>query len=285
MPRLPKERWAQAQEKWEKEGWSQKRIAEWLGVALTTVENHKKKEEWTRGDPTDAEKIKDSFAEEQQISVEEAGVADRTDADSRLAELEARLAEVEAEKADLAEKAQGTKSLEVWSSADEVIDHFGADHLREVAETRINAQRKAQGFLAIDFGSGEHEDRITAEVRKVAQEIFERKEKVRNARHQKNVKLWFNGNIIPYPVEPHVNNESKQPGNGLNRMRAKGARLITPYLCQYGDCYAVAAVDEATGQFTHEGYCGEAHQATDPYSSARRKQGVTTSMQAGALVR
>lgn len=258
-------------------------IARRLGVSISSVRDHKQKEGWVHQDPEPdvlADTVTAAFAGDQTYDATDDPTVEYerkiADLEAKLADAERRAAEAKAE----ADEYNPNYEFHQYTTVDEVIGQFGIDRLRRIVASTENARRKKEGFLAIDFS--QDWPQLDPQVKELAADILARRTRFAGTRNQRTVKLWFKGNLIQTPVETQISNEAGQQGAALWKMRAKGAKLVVPYVCQLADCWREAVIDDTTGRFKFHGYCSEDHEARDPYLRGRRVAGATTSGAWGA---
>jgi hypothetical protein len=297
MPQLSDTQWRNARALFEEEGWSQKAIADKYGVSLTTISKHKKKGGWSRDgqpDPTEtgpsyADVVVSGFSDEQTIPLAEASpdAAAISELEERLAAAEerARKAEARAEEVSPTHLADLGDDYDQEAGVNAVIAYLGRDYLEEVAAKKFNRERKADGFVAIEFAEGD--PRLAAAVKDLALRLWQNRSKFADESSMRTVKMAVKDPNHPtgwslraIPVTPTVNNEAGQPGASIWKARDKGFKLIRPYLCQLQNCWRKAA--EENGQLTYSGYCSQAHAGRDVFLTGKTVGGVTTS-QVGSM--
>jgi hypothetical protein len=266
--------WPEVRSDWEG-GMGTAATARKWGLSITSVDKHRNTEGWVKRDPANPEALVQAFRPEQTVRIK-----DHPDADlqRRIAVLEAELAKAQQE----AEDYRPSRTVHLYTTPDEVRQFFGEEKMREVAAIRlslINKQRHAQGLPTVDYQKNPefYEEEISA----ITKELLERRTKSVNPESNlRSVKMmrkrpdgsWF---LYQVGVEFQLSNEEGQQGTALWKQRDKGAKLVSPYLCQTWNCWAEAAM---TGdKFTYHGYCSAEHEATDPYLNKRGIVGVTTS--------
>lgn len=277
MPVNMKIDWSEARADYEA-GMSQAAVARKYEVSVSSVRNHKKSEGWIAPADDDVTTENASFTE----SVIEAfgdDVIDVSDDPSiRIAQLEAELA---ASKAQLAEASDDIK-VTLYDTVAGVIDYFGADRIAKIARTKLNAERKAQGFPPVELALDNYE--VQEKVQELAEELLSRRTKFAGENNLRTVKMAYPDQRMPQgyrlvaiPVEPTFNDEVARPGRALSLQRAKGFKLAVPVICHRGPCWLPAA--QANGKLTFEGYCSEAHMNDDPFLHAKKVGGVTVRRQ------
>ena len=280
MPKvIDKDRWALGKRLYS-EGESLAGIARALDVSVTAVRNHKDKDGWERAPLATADVVEQAFKPEQTHEVTQSEA-------ERLAALQAELAAAKAEAAELAAQVDSQKStyeVKIYENPEQVEAYLGTDRIDDLVELafgRINTERTRQGLDRIpakDIDPKRYE--ITRA--EILQDFVDRRTKWINPESAiRCVKLYnpHTKTIWQCPVEDQFNNEKGNKGSALRRYKDKGHKLVTPYMCQRYDCWNYA--DQEGGKFRFEGYCSGAHLATDPYISAERKAGITTSAMVG----
>jgi len=261
------------------EGESLAGISRALDVSVTAVRNHKDKDGWERDPLATAEVVKQAFKPEQTHEVTESEA-------ERLAALQAELAAAKAEAAELAAQVESQKStydVKIYDNPEQVEEYLGTDLIDDrvdLAFGKINLERAKQGLGRIDPKTVAPEQ-YAAKRAEILQDFVDRRTKWVNPENViRCVKLYnpHTGTIWQCPVEDQFNNEKGNKGSALRKYKDKGHKLVTPYLCQRHECWNYAAQED--GKFRFEGYCSAAHLATDPYISAERKAGITTSAMA-----
>ena len=279
--------WAKARKDFEKAGLSVRQIADKYGVTVSAVAGHKKNDGWVRVEADQPETIVASFAGPQ--TIQQADIPG-LEARKRIAALEAELVEAEkrlGEQAKELEKHRPSVDWHVYTTPEEVREHFGEDRLQDIAGLELaeqNRQRVKRGLTPFDY---EHNQAMYEKVIvRVLDEMLARRTKYINP--QKRVRVvkmaarsneggW---NIVQIPVEVQINNEAGQSGSAIWKQRDKGRKLVMPYLCQRIDCWREAMVG-ADGKFQYAGYCSQECLATDPYLNKAAVSGVAMSKAAG----
>lgn len=246
------------------------------GLSITSIDKHRNVEGWVKQNPANPEAVVQAFKPEQTVRL-----ADHPDADlqRRIAVLEAELAKAQQEVEDY----RPTRIHHLYTTPDEVRRFFGEDKMREVAALRLagtNRERLARGLPTIDYEK--NPELYEGEIAAVTRELLERRTKFvnpeSNLRTVKMMRKMADGTWMLYQVgvEFQLSNEEGQQGTALWKQRDKGAKLVSPYLCQTNNCWMEAAVGPG-GAFLYHGYCTPEHETTDPYLNKRGIVGVTTS--------
>ena len=283
MPKvIDKDRWALGKRLYA-EGESLAGISRQLGCSVTAVRNHRDKDGWVRDAVVTADDVAAVFKPEQTIEVP---ATPESAADNRVAELERALAEERAEKDVLAgqvEDQKETREVKIYENPEQVEEYYGAARIDDMVALEFgqtNLERAKQGLAPIkpeDIAP----EAYAAKRAEILQDFVDRRTKWVNPESVvRVVKLWnpHTKSIWQCPVESQFNNEAGVAGSAVRKYKDRGHKLVVPYGCQRFNCWADAA--QADGKMTYEGYCSPAHLATDPYISAERKQGITTTAMA-----
>lgn len=264
-----------AQTMWES-GLGLKSVANAVGVTASTIARWRDDGNWTRTTGNVDDPIVEIFGD-QTAPIPVATIA----GSGRMGELEQRLADAERrarEAEEEADRLRPTKKVALYSTPDEVADVLGEDKMAELVELRlgqINVERLKRGALPIEFDPDSR--MYQSERANIIAELLERRSRWANQNSLRTIKLVHpKGHLIAYPLEEQFNNEKAAPGRSVQFLRDKGFKLAVPYLCQRGNCWKVAPVEN--GQFVYSGYCTPEHRAGDPYLNAKKIEGVSTSV-------
>lgn len=267
--------WPDVRTDWEA-GMSKSAKARKYGTSTSAMDYHIKKEGWVKRAPTGPREVILGFKPEQV-----ARIADHPDADlqRRIAVLEAQLRKAEQD----VENYKPTKVHHLYTTPEEVRQFFGEEKMQEVAALRLaalNKDRMARGIPTINYETSP--ELYEREITEITRELLERRTKFvtpeSNLRTVKMMRKNRDGTWLLYQVgvEFQLSNEEGQQGTALWKQRDKGAKLVSPYLCQTNNCWMEAAVDKG-GSFIYHGYCSVEHEATDPYLNRKGIPGITTS--------
>jgi len=287
MPKvIPGERWQLAADLYSK-GESLAGIARAVGVSVTAVRKHRDDDGWVRELDT-AEAVVQAFKPEQTQPVSELmGVLSEEivasmAADERIAELERRLAEEQARASLLAERVEdqsSVKEVHLYENPQQVEEYYGSQRIEDMVSKefgRLNIERLKQGLERIDPKSFPEEYAAARE--RILQEFVSRRTKwVDPSANVRVVKMWnpHTKTMWQCPVEDQFNNEKMFRGAAVLKYKAKGHKLLSPYMCQRMNCWAFAAVED--GVMKYRGYCSPAHMQSDLYIAESAKAGVSTS--------
>lgn len=279
MPRLSDAQWRNARKMWEEDGESLSSIAKKYGISVTTVQNHKRDDGWSRDDQpapeTPVEELVAGFKTEQTAPIH---TNEQVLLAQRVAQLEAELAEAK----EQVEQYRPTADVTMYTTPEEVEQVFGKaklDDLAAMAVKDINVERIRQGLRPFD---AESDPALIKPYRdRLIKEFLDRRTKWISPRaRQRVVKMVHpNGHVVQIPVEQQLENEAGQAGTSLWKKRDKGFKLASPYICQLRDCWVVAK--QEGGKFIHNGYCSPDHAQLDPYLSGTPIDNVTTSAMQG----
>jgi hypothetical protein len=270
MPVTTNYNWAKIRADWE-DGATTASLARGPGTpSEQTIRNHKKAEGWSRGEPlADSERIVKEYKDET--------VEVPTGAEDRIAELEAQL---QAQKDETAAMGDDYK-VGSYSTPEEVIAFYGHDRFADIALEKMNQERSARGFIAVEMDPDD--PKLAARIKALAEEMVSRLDKFAGESDLRTVKLALPDARMPSgfrlfacPVEPTINDEKQRPGRGLRIYTERGWKVAMPYRCQRQSCWRLASIGP-DGRHANSGFCGPAHEGQDPHVQAARRQvtGVT----------
>lgn len=170
-----------------------------------------------------------------------------------------------------------------FETAADVEAHYGADHMRFIAEVRLateNKRRQKEGLPPLWVNTDQYEQMVAGESASAAQEMVADQTRWTSAvakgehtklRTFKMVKpadasrdtcseqpCYKHGSSWQVPVEDQINNGAGSLADPIERYKRRGHKAMTPLRCHLVDCWTPAAVSEQ-GDMLWRGYCSKLH--------------------------